>query len=184
MAANNLSGYKADALAGGGIRANLFQVSGLIGSTSNNRDLAFMVKSAALPAASIGEIVVPYRGRQIKLPGDRVFEDWEITVMSDSDMSLRRSFEEWHNQMQTHEGNTMNFGNTLFADWSVQALNRLHAPISNAKYTMFQCWPKALGAMEMAFDTNDSIVEFTVTMSYQYWENTSLSGQHRSSSGG
>jgi len=184
MAANKLSAYKAEALAGGGIRANLFQVGGSIGTISNNRDLAFMVKSASLPAASVGEIVVPYRGRQIKLPGDRVFEDWEITVMSDSDMSLRKSFEQWHNQMQTHEGNTMKFGNALFADWNIQALNRLHQPISNAKYNMYQCWPKAIGAMEMAFDTNDSIVEFTVTMSYQYWENASLSSKHQSSSGG
>jgi hypothetical protein len=184
MASNNLSAYKADALAGGGIRANLFQVSGAIGAISNERDLAFMVKSASMPAASVGEIIVPYRGRQIKLPGDRVFEDWEITVMSDSNMSLRKSFEEWHNQMQTHEGNTVAFSNNLFADWSIQALDRKHKAIANAKYTMFQCWPKALGAMEMAFDTNDTIVEFTVTMSYQYWENEKLSGKHRSDTGG
>lgn len=179
MATNNLSGYKADAMAGGGLRANLFQVNGTIGTVNNGRDLAFMVKSASLPAASVGEIIVPYRGRQIKLPGDRVFEDWEITVMSDSDMVLRNQFETWHNEMQSHEGNTVQFDANLFANWHIQALDRQHLAIPNAKYTMFQCWPKAIGAMEMAFDTNDSIVEFTVTLSYQYWENSSLSNRHR-----
>jgi hypothetical protein len=58
-------------------------------------------------------------------------------------------------------------------------LDRQHKLVTGADYTMFQCWPKAIGAMEMAFDTNDSIVEFTVTLSYQYWENKTLSDKHK-----
>ena len=161
----DISKYKSNALRGGGIRQNLFRVQGAAkvdGSLSG-----FLIKSATLPTATVGEITVPYRGRVIKLPGDRTFEDWEITVISDSTMKLRKEFEKWHNEMNRHIENTVQYSEGLYEDWNVTQLDRAGAALR--KYDLVGCWPKNLGAMEVAFDTNDTLAEFTVTLTYQYW---------------
>ena len=46
-------------------------------------DFTFLCRSAGIPASTIGTVEVPFRGRVIKLPGDRTFESWTITVMAD-----------------------------------------------------------------------------------------------------
>jgi hypothetical protein len=167
----NINDYKSNALKGGGVRQNLFRVQ-----TADKVDTnlaGFLIKSASLPAATVGEITVPYRGRVIKLPGDRTFEDWEITVISDSDMQLRSEFEKWHNELNNHLENKVDYEDSLFQDWSVTQLDRAGEKIR--EYNLIGCWPKNLGAMEVAFDTNDTLAEFTVSLSYQYWTSEEIS---------
>ena len=86
-------------------RPNLFQVdlafpSGII----NNSDLVnlgkFTVRAANLPSSQIGVIEVPFRGRTLKIAGDRTFEPWTITVMNDSKFVLRTAFELWASSIQ------------------------------------------------------------------------------------
>ena len=88
---NNISGF-VNAFAGGGVRTNLFVVNGTIPGYSDNRAISFLCKAAQIPASSLGTIEVPYRGRRIKLPGDRTFQDWSLTIISDANMALRSAF--------------------------------------------------------------------------------------------
>ena len=99
-----------------------FQVEGQIGPFSDEK-IPFLVKAAQLPASTIGLIEVPYRGRKIKVPGDRTFAEWTITVLADGDFDLRNKFEAWSNRIQTHRSNispdTTPLTNTsdIFQDW-------------------------------------------------------------------
>ena len=34
---------------------------------------------------------------------------------------------------------------------------------------MIHCWPSEISAMDVNFETTDSIHEFTVTLQYTYW---------------
>ena len=82
----------------GGSKPNLYKVL-ITGSAPANKltnDLTFFCKSTTLPASSIGEIAVPYLGRVIKVPGDRTFDDWTVTIMNNEGMPLRKIFEEWN----------------------------------------------------------------------------------------
>ena len=91
-------------LTGGGARSNLFevelafpkavQVDGLNDILQKAR---FLVKTAALPASNIAPIEVPFRGRVLKIAGDRTFDTWSITVLNDTDFSIRSAFEKWMN---------------------------------------------------------------------------------------
>ena len=80
---------------GGGVRPSLFRVKGNIGTTTSPDVMSFLVTAAQLPASTLGEIPVNYRGRQIKLPGSRTFENWTITILNDEGMFLRSRFEKW-----------------------------------------------------------------------------------------
>ena len=96
----NINDFKAK-LAGGGARPNQFKVTmpfpGYAQVGGEIEDLAFLCRATVIPAMTVGNINVPFRGRQIKIAGDRTFEDWNVTVINDTDFKLRNAFERWQN---------------------------------------------------------------------------------------
>ena len=47
--------------------------------------------------STVGMINVPFRGRELKVAGERTFENWVVTVINDEDFKLRTAFEKWAN---------------------------------------------------------------------------------------
>ncbi|MBC8442761.1 MAG: phage tail protein [Proteobacteria bacterium] len=178
---------------GGGIRPHLFQVSGAIGSDNSKRETqSFHIKSASLPASTLGKIDVPYRGRKIPIPGDRSFAEWQITVMCRGDLALRDSFEQWSNDINEHVDNLSGFGNSpdhqplgnnssyanpnVFKDWQISQLDRGGNVLK--EYTFYGCWPSEIAAIALDADTNDTIAEFAVTLQYSYWTTEGINFKH------
>ena len=91
-----------------GVRPNMFQVDiSFPGSVDADQTLvSYMCKSAVLPASNIGVIEVPFRGRTVKIAGDRTFDNWSATFINDKEMKSRSYFEQWLNQINTHKENT------------------------------------------------------------------------------
>ena len=81
MAVLGVDDFKAK-LRGGGARANLFKATiNFPGYANGDVELtSFLCEAAQLPASTIGTIVVPFRGRQLKMAGDRVFDVWTPTI--------------------------------------------------------------------------------------------------------
>jgi len=162
---------------GGGLRQHLFEVEGEIGRDEfgGNSSLPFLIQSASLPASTLGTIPIPYRGRQIKIPGDRTFAEWTITVIASTDMRIRNSFEAWSNDINSYEGNTLfgpDFGSAgpfgaIFKDWRVYQLNRQGEKIKG--YEMIGCWPSDIGAITVDATSTDTIETFDVTLQYSYF---------------
>ena len=165
---NNISGF-VNAFAGGGVRTNLFMVTGNIPGYVNNRAISFLCKAAQIPASSLGTIEVPYRGRRIKLPGDRTFQDWTITVLSDANLSLRSAFEFWSANFNSHVGNiSSNNFMEFMPTWSVTQLLRTGDALRT--YNFIGCFPSEIGAIDLSYENNDQIAEFPVTINYSWWE--------------
>ena len=140
----DLNQFKSTALSKGGARANLFEVEGSIGGDSDSTGsaglLKFLCKSASIPASTVGEIVIPWRGRQFKIPGDRVYSDWDITIVSDAAFELRHSFETWNNRLQdsrTNVSEVKNISGNLFQDWNIYWLGR-DGQRSNGRHYKFR----------------------------------------------
>ena len=133
-------------------------------------DFAFLCKSAQLPAMNIAPISVPFRGRDIKIAGDRgSFPTWSTTVFNDTDFKLRNAFERWQNginNMTDGEGltNPADYQVDLFVD----QLDRNGTTLKS--YTLRGCFPTGIGSIDLAYDTNDAIEEFTVEWNYQFFE--------------
>ena len=91
-------------LVGGGARANMFKVTcNFPGYAQGDVELtSFLVKGAQMPASIISPIMVPFRGRQLQIAGDRTFEPWSITVINDVDFRVRGAFERWMNGINNH----------------------------------------------------------------------------------
>ena len=168
----NINDFKAK-LAGGGARANQFKVTmpfpGYAQVGGEIEELAFLCKITQLPAMSVAPITVPFRGRQIKIAGDRTFADWTITVINDTNFKLRNAFERWSNGI-----NNMTDGEGLTnpADYQVDAfvdqLDRNGATLKS--YTLRGAYPTEIAAIELDYGNNDTIEEFQVTFNYQYFE--------------
>ena len=103
FAERNITNFR-DRLVGGGARPNLFEVNielpdGVVGQADYRDDVRFMVKAAEIPAANIGNIPVPFRGRVLPVAGDRTFDPWTVTVINDSKFNIRDAMEQWSNKI-------------------------------------------------------------------------------------
>ena len=173
MATNSVNSF-VNALKGGGARANQFRVAfpALDGSTGL---MEFMGRGAQIPAVTMGEVTVPYRGRQVFVPGDRTYDAWTITVFNDSGFTIRGALENWQNQVQDIGSTTQASieGMSVYRDASVLHLGRNGEILRT--YNLFNCWPTTVDAIDLAFDTNDAVEEFGVTFRFNYM--TVRSGQ-------
>ena len=158
-------------LVGGGARPNLFKVTmGFPSYVTADVDLAsYMCKSASLPASTIAPIPVPFRGRQLQIAGDRTFEPWNITVINDTDFNVRNSFEQWMNGINQHQENTgLTQPSSYMADMIVEQLDK--DGTSKKTYNIRGTFPTNLGAIEVSYEQENVIEEFTVELQVQYWE--------------
>jgi hypothetical protein len=156
-------------LIGGGARGSLFKVTpNFPGFAQGDAELAsFMCKGATLPASTIAALPIKFRGREIKLSGERTFAPWTITIINDGSLKVRSSFERWMNGINSHEGNIgMNSTSDYMADMIVEQLDKEGTPVKT--YTIKGAWPSELGEVALSYeDTN--ITESSVTLEYQYW---------------
>jgi len=163
-------------LTGGGARPNLFEVELAFPNAAkpaNENEVLekarFLVKAAALPASTIAQIDVPFRGRILKIAGDRTFETWTITVINDVDFSIRSAFEKWMNTI-----NKMNDGTGIVnpvdyqKDATVHQLNRDGDILRSYKF--WDVFPTNISTIDLNYETTDTVQEFTVEMQVHYWE--------------
>jgi hypothetical protein len=135
---------------------------------------SFLVKGAQMPASIISPIMIPFRGRQLQIAGDRTFEPWSITVINDVDFSVRGSFERWMDGINNHNNNTGLSNPTDYqADMSVEQLNK--AGEVTKRYDIRGTFPTNLSAIELSYDSENQIEEFTVEFQVQYWDSDTTS---------
>ena len=168
----NINEFKSR-LRGGGARPNQFKVTlpfpGYAAVGGETSDLAFLCKASALPGQSIPSIAIPFRGRELKIAGDRAFEDWSITVINDTDFKLYRAFERWMNGINNM---TDNEGIANPADYQVDGfIDQLDRNGSTLKsYTYRGLFPTSLASIPLDYSTNSTIEDFSVTFAIQYFE--------------
>lgn len=161
-------------LTGGGARPNLFEVelafpTGIEIDNDVINDARFLVKAAALPSSIIAPINVPFRGRILKIAGDRTFETWTITVLNDVSFDIRSAFEKWMNYINKLDDAT---GVTNPVDYQVDAvvnqLNRDGGILRRYKFK--DIFPTSVSTIDLNYETVDTIQEFQVEMQVHYWE--------------
>jgi len=155
-------------LKGGGARSNLFKVS-LISPVGDLDEVSkYLVKGAQLPGSTIQPIQIPFRGRQIKVSGDRTFDPWTVTIMNDTGFTIRRNLETWMSLINNHEDNQgVTDPDEYFTDLGVSQLDRNGDVLR--EYRIIGAWPSDLSPIDVSFDNENQIQEYQVTFQYQYW---------------
>ena len=161
-------------LSGGGARPNLFEVElAFPDAVAIDNDILqkarFLVKAAALPASNIAPIEIPFRGRILKIAGDRTFETWTITVINDTDFSIRSSFEKWMNVINKMSDATGIVDPEQYQkDAVVKQLDRDGSVLRSYKF--WDIFPTNVSTIDLSYETTDTIQEFTVELQVQWWE--------------
>ena len=173
---------------GGGARPNLFECELYFPDDAVPEDTTrdaltdrtrFLVKAANLPASNIAPINIPFRGRNLKVAGDRTFDPWTITIINDVDFSIRTAFERWMNLINKHEDNAGITDPTLYQkDLYVKQLGRAQVggtvPQTEAQipvlkqYRFLGTFPTNVSDIALSYDSSDTIEEFSVTMEVQW----------------
>ena len=168
-----ITGFKSK-LAGGGTRPNLFEVEiafpeQLAIDNDVKEKSRFLVKAAALPASNITPVEVNFRGRILKIAGERTFDTWTLTVINDLDFGIRSAFEKWMNLINKMEDAT---GTVNPADYQpdayVHQLDRDGATLRTYKF--HDVFPTNISQIDLSYETTDTIEEFTVELQVQWWE--------------
>ena len=119
-------------------------------------------------------LLVPFRGREMKIAGDRTFEDWTVTIINDTDFDVRDAFERWMNGINAHQSNTGLVNPVDYqADLIVDQLDRNSDVLK--RYQFRGAFPTLVGPIQLSYDTRDEVETFDVTFSYQYWESNTTS---------
>jgi hypothetical protein len=163
-------------LTGGGVRANLFRatINFPAYAGGNSETTSFMCKAAQLPSSVIAQIDIPFRGRQLKIAGDRTFENWSVTIINESTFAVRNSFETWMNGINEHKAGTGLLNPTDYqADLIIEQLGRSEEVLKTI--TIRGAFPVNVSGIDLSYDTTDAIEEYTVEFAYQYWESNTTS---------
>ncbi len=158
-------------LRGGGARPNLFKATiNFPAYADGDAELtSFLCETAQLPGSNMGTIIVPFRGRQLKMAGDRTFAEWTVSIINDTDFAVRNSLERWMNGINAHSANTGLASPVAYeADLKIEQLDRAGASVK--EYVFRGAFPTDLGAIDVSYATNDEIERFTCTFQYQYFD--------------
>jgi len=177
MASSNVSTFLQRI--GQGVKPNMFLVDVQFPSTLQHTEdqelINVLCKSAALPGSNLGVIEVPFRGRTVKIAGDRTFDTWTATFFNDKDFKLRSFFEQWANSINTHDDNTAPLfrpsNDGYMASLFVKQLEK-DASAEGAvlrTYQLHHCFPTNVSPIDLAYDSNDQIEEFTVEWQYSFF---------------
>lgn len=190
-------------MVGGGARPNLFECELYFPDDAIPLDTSkdalsdktrFLVKAASLPASTVATIPIAYRGRELKIAGDRSFANWTITIINDVDFNIRTAFERWSNLINKNEDNA---GRTNPVDYQqdmfVRQLGRSNlqgkVPTSGVQipvlkqYKFLGAYPVNVTEIPLSYDTADAIENFDVEMAYQWYDILDPSGQSQIGTG-
>lgn len=189
-ATRTLSQFKSK-LSGGGARPNLFEVSIPAfpssieeawgsGDDAENGLFKFMCKAAQLPASTIANVDVPFRGRILKVAGDRTFAPWTISVINDENFIIRTAFERWANVVSKLDDATgVTSPSSYMTDAYVQQLGRGSTINSTTNdganssvlrtYKFYDIFPTNISEIALSYDTGDTIEQFDVEFQVQYF---------------
>ena len=190
MEVKTLSQFKSK-LQGGGARPDLFEVSipsfpsAVSGDWSSSDDgengtFRFLCTAAQLPASTVGMINVPFRGRELKVAGERTFENWVVTVINDEDFKLRTAFEKWANALSRLSDNTgVTEPSSYMTDAYVQQLGRGREKFADKNsggevsvlrtYRFYDIWPTNVASIQLSYDQTGDIERFDVEFAVQYF---------------
>ncbi len=174
---STISAFKAQ-MAGGGARPNQFRATLTFPRTIQNGLTAratqagqFLCRAASLPAVSLQDVVVGFRGRPVHFAGEREFPAWTVSILNDNDFLIRDAFEYWSDSI-------VNFDRTngllrpadYMTDLVITQLDRDDRALKS--YIFRDAFPTTVGEIQLSFDQNNQIEEFPVQFVYNWFEPT------------
>ena len=173
MSVFNIVRFRTELLEGGA-RPNQFAVTltfpGYVQAGGNaGRSSEFLITAAELPGQTLGTTSVFYRGRELKMAGDRVFAPFAFTVLNDAEFTIRTALERWMNGIEDRINKAgTDVAAQYQADVIVRQLDREGRTLKT--YQLLGAFPIEIGPVSLDFGANDQISVFQAVLQYQTFE--------------
>ena len=160
---------------GRGTRPNRYEVTMKIPSGGNDGgyEMTAEVSALALPDATVGVIGVPFRGRVLKLPGDRRYSSWGFTVYDTTEKgNLWKALHDWSEVLNSHEENKSPFEygeSDSTATWTIKHYD-LNGDDVIKQIQLINCWPSSVSSFDLAYGSMDSLSQFSCQVEYEYYK--------------
>jgi hypothetical protein len=177
----------------GGTRANRFSIkfNWPAAVQAGDVNLTYHAVAAKLPEGELGSISIPYRGRVAHFAGDRDYKPWTVTIIDDTGNNESWSlFHKWSNLLNSHANNTsldptfaaIGNGAKLLKTIEVNQLSHStgNSNLNTAGHDVLRtiilnhAWPSEVGQIGFDMGEGGSLVSFTVTFSYDYYDLTTI----------
>ena len=171
----------------GGQRPSLFtmqlvfpesvDVGGRAGETSR-----FHIKMAEIPPAIMNPIIVKFGGREVKYATTRQYQPITVTIINDEQFTVRKGLQDWFDQMNDPKLNTTtryaNIAGAGVDSYASRASIVQYSKAGNISkiYTLNDLFPTNIGAIQLSWDNESAIGEYTCEFQYQDWELTTDNG--------
>jgi hypothetical protein len=168
----NIADFKAQMI-GGGARPNQFRVELVfpsyvsLGVVAGQR-AQFLCKAAQLPASTVENIGVLFRGRPVNFAGERVFQPWSVSIYNDTTFGIRNALEQWSNGVQNYSSTNGRVNPTEYqVDLNVHQLDRNGASIKSYKFV--DAYPTTISAIALDYEQQNAIEQFDVEFQYNFF---------------
>lgn len=184
----NINRFRSEGLVLGGARPSNFVITitfpDLVNVPNLPKKCQLLGRASKLPESIMGDVPVPYFGRNIKLAGNRQFGDWEVTFMNDEDFMIRNAFEMWHNGINTMISNRLDerVANISPALGDSYKTNAIVTQISKKgpadidgdgaikSYNFEGIFPTMVSEIPLDFDATNQFEQFQVRFAVDWYE--------------
>lgn len=142
-------------------------------------NVPLLAKATTIPSFTMGVVEIPHiGGRRIKVPGDRVFPEWQVTFIADETMGIHKAMVSWSDYLKRADFSQEDLtgrdsaGPAKTGTAATQLFGTIiisHLDIDGAEvraYRLDEAWPSEVAQLDMSYDNFDQIAEFSVTFQY------------------
>jgi hypothetical protein len=154
------------------MRTNLFRIISLGGERFTPNELLYLT-STTLPGRAITNIPVPFMGLTFNVPGTANYPNsggWSVNFRVPQNLSIRRKFEQWTNQVFSDETSTGAYSipsNASENQVVITLIDKSGTPIRT--YTLYGAYCQAIGDVAMDVTNAGEVMVQSATLAYQYW---------------
>lgn len=163
----------------GGTRPNRFRVSVASPEAENGGSATpvtnfipdTLCQAASVPQSTVGYINIPFRGRVIKFPGDRVYDDWTVTMFDD--IGKNAVWKAWHDWSESLNGHINNKAEDrthkkFFRTIIVEHLDHASDSVIK-KVSLANAWPVSVGPINLDMSQANQLAGFQCQIAYTHW---------------
>jgi hypothetical protein len=157
----------------GGTRPNRFKITGKGAGLDLFGPEGIFCVSASMPESNVGIIPIAFRGRIYKYPGDRSYNDWQVTMLDDTGgVNIWNNWHVWSIQFNDHSQNTSSSRNqqqSMSIDLTIDHLD--HASDTPLRTIQLRnAWPVQVGPIQFDMGAANTLTQFSCQIAYSHYE--------------
>ena len=163
------------AIRSGGARTNLMWAKITSPTTGMDNIFSYLCKASNIPGSTITPIEVPYFGRNVKVAGEsREFAPLTTTVVNDEDAAIYKAMVKWFEKFNQAKGNVaeaslFNSRANYTATITLEMYKKEGGSNPDQDWVFHNAWPSNMSAIDLNWDSVNTIQEFTIDWQYDYY---------------